>query len=110
MHEPRPWDVTGSVRGEIFLVWSNGDRLELTGPDGPVPWIVQLDDVEHPIESAERIVRGLVGPPLLVHSTSWRREGAAVLLSFVVVIGPTRWRAWPRLRSPAPSWRGSPTT
>ena len=88
MREPVPWDVTGSVRGEIFLVWLNGDRLELTGPDGPVPWIVQLDDVEHPVESADRIVRGLVGPPLLVHSTSWRREGAAVLLSFVVVIGP----------------------
>jgi hypothetical protein len=88
MREPRPWDVTGSVRGEIFLVWLNGDRLELTGPDGPVPWIVQLDDVEHPVESADRIVRGLVGPPLLVHSTSWRREGSAVLLSFVVVIGP----------------------
>ena len=86
--EPVPWDVEGSVRGEIFLVWLNGDRLELTGPDGPVPWIVQLDDVEHPVESADRIVRGLVGPPLLVHSTSWRREGAAVLLSFVVVIGP----------------------
>jgi len=80
--------VTGPVRGEIFLVWLNGDRLELTGPDGPVPWIVQLDDVEHPVESADRIVRELVGPPLLVHSTSWRREGAAVLLSFVVVIGP----------------------
>lgn len=31
---------------------------------------------------------GLVGPPLLVHSTSWRRDGTAVILSFVVVIGP----------------------
>lgn len=88
MHAPVPWDVTGSVRGEIFLVWLNDDRLELTGPDGPVPWIVQLDDAEHPVESAGRIVRGWVGPPLLVHSTSWRREGAAVLLSFVAVIGP----------------------
>jgi hypothetical protein len=87
-NDPVPWDVEGPVRGEIFLVWLNGDRLELAGPDGPVPWIVQLDDVEHPVASADRIVRGLVGPPLLVHSTSWRREGAAVILSFVVVIGP----------------------
>ena len=90
-----PWDVTGSIRGEVFLVWLNGDQLELAGPDGPVPWIVQLDDVEHPIESASRIVRALVGPPLLVHSTSWRREGAAVLLSFVVVIGPDQVKGMP---------------
>jgi hypothetical protein len=33
-------------------------------------------------------VSGLVGPPLLVHSTSWRRSESAVILSFVVVIGP----------------------
>ena len=95
LNEPVPWDVTGSVRGEIFLVWINGDRLELTGPDGPVPWIVQLDDVEHPVEAANRVVGGLVGPPLLVHSTSWRREGAAVLLSFVVVIGPEQAQGMP---------------
>jgi hypothetical protein len=88
MGEPVPWDVEGPVRGEIFLVWLNGDRLELAGPDGPVPWIVQLDDVEHPVAAVERIVNGLVGEPLLVHSTSWRREGPAVLLSFVAVIGP----------------------
>jgi len=88
MREPVPWGVEGPVRGEIFLVWLNGDRLELAGPEGPVPWIVQLDDVEHPVAAVERIVNGLVGEPLLVHSTSWRREGPAVLLSFVAVIDP----------------------
>jgi hypothetical protein len=87
-NEPPPWDVAGPVRGEIFLVWLNGNHLELTGPDGPAPWIVQLDDVEHPVDVVERIVRGLVGAPLVVHSTSWRRDGGAVLLSFVAVIGP----------------------
>jgi hypothetical protein len=35
----------------------------------------------------ERIVRDVVGPPILVHSTSWRRDRDAVILSFVVVIG-----------------------
>jgi hypothetical protein len=90
--EPAPWEVEGPVRGEIFLVWLNGDRLELTGPDGPVPWIVQLDDVEHPVSAAQRIVNGLVGEPHLVHSTSWRREGPAELLSFVAVISPEQAR------------------
>lgn len=70
------------------MIWLNVDRLELTGPDGPAPWIIQLADAEHPVAAVEHIVTGLVGPPLLVHSTSWRREGAAVILSFVVVIGP----------------------
>ena len=85
--EPPVFDVESLVRAEIFLVWLNGDQLELTGPDGPIPWVIQLDDVEHPVQAVERIVRGLVGAPLLVHSTSWRRDGAAVILSFVAVIG-----------------------
>jgi hypothetical protein len=87
MHGPAGWDVEGPVRAEIFMIRLNGDRLELTGPDGPVPWLVQLDDIEHPVAVVTRIVSGLVGPPLLVHSTSWRRDGSAVVLSFVVVIG-----------------------
>jgi hypothetical protein len=81
-------DVVGPIRGEIFVVWLHDDRIEITGPDGPRAWIVQLDDTEHPVESVERIIRDLIGPPLLVHSTSWRREGTAVVLSFVVAIGP----------------------
>jgi hypothetical protein len=88
MDAPPAWDVEGPVRAEIFLVWLNGDRLELTGPDGPVPWLVQLEDVEHPVEVVDRIVRGLVGEPIVVHSTSWRREGGAVLLSFLAAIRP----------------------
>ena len=82
------WDVEGPVRGEIFMVRLNGDRLELTGPDGAKPWLVELHDTEHPVEVVERIVTGLVGTPTLVHSTSWRRDGSAVILSFIVVIRP----------------------
>jgi len=87
-HQPEPWDVEGPVRAEIFMIWLNADRLELTGPDGARPWILELADGEHPVEAVERIVRGLVGPPMLVHSTSWRRDASAVILTFVVVIGP----------------------
>jgi hypothetical protein len=84
------FDIVGPVRGEIFMVWLHDDRIEITGPDGPRAWMVQLDDAEHPVGAVERIVHDFVGPPLLVHSTSWRREGAAVILSFVVVIGPAQ--------------------
>ena len=87
-HLPDGWDVEGPVRAEIFMIWLNANRMELTGPDGAMPWILQLANGEDPVEAVGRIVSRLVGPPLLVHSTSWRRDGPAVILSFVVVIGP----------------------
>jgi hypothetical protein len=83
------WDVDSPVQAEVFVVWLDGDRIQLTGPDGPQPWILQLGVTEHPVEVVDRIVRDVVGDPILVHSTSWRRDRAAVVLSFVVVIEPT---------------------
>jgi hypothetical protein len=83
---PVGWDVDSPVQAEVFVVWLDGDRLKLTGPDGPQPWILQLGATEHPVEVVDRIVRDVGGPPILVHSTSWRRDRDAVILSFVVVI------------------------
>jgi hypothetical protein len=37
------------------------------------------------VEVVGRLARGLMGEPLLVHSTSWRRARGSVILSFVVV-------------------------
>jgi len=85
--EPAGWDVDSPVQAEVFVVWLDGDQIRLTGPDGPQPWILQLGATEHPVEVVDRIVRDVVGPPILVHSTSWRRDRDAVILSFVVVIG-----------------------
>jgi hypothetical protein len=84
--EPAGWDVDSPVQAEVFVVWLDGDRIQLTGPDGPQPWILQLGATEHPVEVVDRLVRDVVGPPILVHSTSWRRDRDAVILSFVVVI------------------------
>ena len=83
------FEVEGPVQAEVFVVWLNGDHLELTGPCGAAPWLIELGEVEHPVAVVERIVRDVVGPPALVHSTSWRRERSAVVLSFVVVIDPS---------------------
>jgi hypothetical protein len=83
---PAGFDVEGPVQAEVFVVWLNGDHLELTGPDGPIPWLLELGATDHPVEVVDRIVRDVVGPPSLVHSTSWRRDRDAVILSFVVVI------------------------
>jgi hypothetical protein len=84
--EPVGWDVDSPVQAEVFVVWLDDDRIQLTGPDGPQPWILQLGPTEHPVEVVDRIVRDVVGVPIIVHSTSWRRDRDAVILSFVVVI------------------------
>jgi hypothetical protein len=83
---PDGFDVEGPVQAEIFVVWLADDRLELTGPCGPAPWLLELGPTDHPVEVVTRIVRDVIGDPLLVHSTSWRRDREAIILSFVVVI------------------------
>ena len=83
---PAGWDVDSPVQAEVFVVWLDEDRPQLTGPDGPQPWMLQVGAAEHPVEVVDRIVRDVLGPPILVHSTSWRRDRGAVILSFVVVI------------------------
>src|SRR3990172_10109787 len=88
MRLPEGLDVEGGVQAEIFVVWLADDHLELTGPCGAAPWIVELGKTDRPLEVVDRIVRDVVGVPRLVHSTSWRRDRDAVILSFVVVIDP----------------------
>jgi hypothetical protein len=83
---PDGWDVEGPIVAEVFVVWLNGDRLELTGPCGAASWRIELGSPEHPVEVVDRIVRDIVGPPVLVHSTSWRRDRDAVVLTFIVVV------------------------
>jgi hypothetical protein len=83
---PVGFDVEGPVQAEVFVVWLDRDHLELTGPCGPAPWLLELGATDHPVEVVTRFVRDAIGDPLLVHSTSWRRDRGAVILSFVVVI------------------------
>ncbi|MEO8437250.1 MAG: hypothetical protein ABI562_02245 [Chloroflexota bacterium] len=79
-------DVEGPVQAEVFVVWLHDSRIELTGPDGSAPWLLEIGDGEHPVEVVERIVRETIGAARLIHSTSWRRESGAIILSFVVVV------------------------
>ncbi len=83
---PNGIDVEGPIQAEVFVVWLNGDRLELTGPCGAAPWIIEVGATDHPVEVVDRIVRDTVGAARVVHSTSWRRDRDAVILSFVAVI------------------------
>jgi hypothetical protein len=63
-----------------------GGVPELAGPCGPAPWYVEVEPDDDPMEVVHRLARNLIGEPVLVHSTSWRRARRAVILSFVVVI------------------------
>ena len=86
VRELPPFDVEGPVQAEVFVVWLRDDHLELTGPCGAAPWLIELGANDHPVAVVDRLVRNVIGEPLLVHSTSWRRDHDAVILSFVVVI------------------------
>lgn len=90
---PITFDVEGPVQAEVFVVWLNGDRIELSGPCGAAPWFIELTGGEHPVAVVERLARDALGPPKLVHSTSWRRDRDAVILSFVAVVDPEQVRS-----------------
>ncbi len=59
---------------------------QLAGPCGPDPWYLELGPDDDAVEVVSRLSENLLGRPLLVHSTSWRRSRGSVILSFVVVI------------------------
>jgi hypothetical protein len=82
-----PWGTEGPVQAEVFVVRLRGDRLELTGPCGPDAWYIESHADDDPMEVVKRLSTNLMGPPLLVHSTSWRRGVGGVILSFLVVVG-----------------------
>jgi hypothetical protein len=80
--------VEGPVQAEVFVLWHEDGTIHVTGPCGPEPWLIELGSDDDPVETVTRLVRSNVGEPLVVHSTSWRRDRDAVILSFVVVIPP----------------------
>jgi hypothetical protein len=81
----QPWAVEGPVQAEVFVLRMRAGRPELAGPCGPDPWYIEVAAEDDPVEVVSRLSRNLMGEPILVHSTSWRRARGAVVLSFVVV-------------------------
>jgi hypothetical protein len=82
------FDVEGPVQAEVFVLWLEDGRLQLTGPCGPEAWYIELGEDDDPVETVGMLVSSNIGEPIVVHSTSWRRSRDAVVLSFVVVISP----------------------
>lgn len=84
----RVFSVEGPIKPEIFVVWMNQRGIELTGPCGAAPWHLEARTNQHPMEVVKRMVARTIGEPLLVHSTSWRHEDDAVILTFLAMIDP----------------------
>lgn len=82
---PSPPTTEGPVQAEVFVLRLNGTQPELAGPCGPDPWYIEIGADDDPVEVVVRLAGNLMGEPLLVHSTSWRRARGSVILSFVVV-------------------------
>jgi hypothetical protein len=51
---------------------------------------MEIGAEDDPVEVVGRLAGNLLGEPMLVHSTSWRRDRGTVLLSFIVVIADDR--------------------
>jgi hypothetical protein len=84
-----PIDIAGPVEAEVFVVYHHAGRIWLTGPCGPAPWRIE-SRARHPIDLVRSMAAEVVGAPALVHSTSWRWEHDAVVLSFLVVVDRTQ--------------------
>lgn len=91
------WGVEGPVQAEVFVLRLRSSVPELAGPCGPDAWYVEVGQEEDPVEVVNRLATNLLGPPLLVHSTSWRRARGSVILSFIVVIGDDQAQQYPGL-------------
>ncbi len=67
------FDVDGPVQAEVFVVWLNGDRLELSGPCGAEPWYIEVNRGDDPVQVVARLAAQVRAPD-------------AVILSFAVVV------------------------
>ena len=83
---PKAWNAEGPILAEVFPVWLHDETIELAAACGPAPCLLHVSPEEHPVEVVDRAVRDVLGEPVLIHSTSWRRDRDAVVLTFVVVI------------------------
>ncbi len=84
----------------MFVLRLRSGVPELTGPCGSEPWYLEVGQGEDPVEVVKQLSTNLLGAPLLVHSTSWRRARGSVILSFIVVIADDQARQFPGVLIP----------
>lgn len=80
------FDVEGPVQAEVFVLYLAAGHPMLTGPCGPTAWYLEVSAEENPMTVVSEAIRRVIGEPVVVHSTSWRRAREAVILSFIAVV------------------------
>ena len=80
--------------GEVFVVAMTGQGITLSGPCGPAPWHIEVAEGEDPMPVVGAVVERVLGPPRLLHSTSWRRDKGGVMLTFLAVVEPAQVAAY----------------
>jgi hypothetical protein len=88
-----PYDVTGPVLAEVFVVTLAGG-IVLSGPCGPAAWHIEVASGDDPMPVTREVVRRVLGEPVLLHSTSWRRDKGGVMLTFLAVVRPEQVAAY----------------
>ena len=81
----RAFDVDGPVQAEVFVLYLADSQVMLTGPCGAGPWYLEVGAGQDPLAVVTAAFTRVIGPPLVVHSTSWRTDRESVVLSFVVI-------------------------
>jgi hypothetical protein len=84
--EQAAFDVGGPVLAEVFVVVATDEAIGLSGPCGPAPWYIEVAAGDEPMAVVGEVVGRVLGPPTLLHSTSWRRHKGAVTLTFLAVV------------------------
>lgn len=75
------------MTAEVLVVAMTDNGPVLTGPCGPAPWLIETDRDDHPLATARRIANEVLSDLVVLHSTSWRYERNAVILTFLAVVG-----------------------
>lgn len=80
------YGTEGPIQAEVFVLRLEHGTPRLAGPCGPAAWYIEVGSEDDPMDVVRRLATDLIGAPLVVHSTSWRRDRGTVLLSFLVII------------------------
>jgi len=82
------FDVEGPVLAEVFVVAADAGGIVLSGPCGAAAWHIEVPDGADPMTVVAEVIGRVLGPPALLHSTSWRRDKGGVMLTFLAVADP----------------------
>ena len=80
--------VESPLRGEVFVVFLEGTTIRWSGPAGPAAWRIEVAGGSDPMDVVREVVSRVLGPPTVLHSTSWRTDSGGIVLTFLAIVEP----------------------